>query len=465
MNTDVVIFVGPTLDQAQARELLDARYLPPAAQGDVYREARSGPLAIGIIDGYFEQVPAVWHKEILWAISHGVHVFGASSMGALRAAELHRYGMHGCGKIWRDFLEGRLEDDDEVTIVHGPAESGYIKASEAMVNIRATLESATEQKIIDPDTRDCLLSHAKVTWYPHRNYADLTKSIHSTMPDISNRLQHWLTNNRIDQKALDAKTMLMEMSTFLEGSPAPATASFHFEHTDAWEQVRREVDRKAGPSVTASGDPAVTETHGMRYDELLDELRLFPATYHRTVQLAMQRRMARELSLADGIQPDTEKLKIVHDQFRQQRNLHQPEAIQQWLADNHMDARRFTDLLESLFHTDRIQRLMNADIDRDLGVQMILDGIYPEQFNRAQTKHALLEHFGLENPSVDDADVSEQALWQWFLTERDDGKEMPENLSAYAQQLGFYNREQMRRALLREYCYLQRINKERSPVG
>ena len=43
------------------------------------------PRAIGIIDGYFQQVPSVWHKEILWAMAQGVHVFGSASMGALRA--------------------------------------------------------------------------------------------------------------------------------------------------------------------------------------------------------------------------------------------------------------------------------------------------------------------------------------------------------------------------------------------
>ena len=76
----VVIFTGPTLSAADARRVLDAEYLPPASEGDVYRWARRGPQVIGIIDGYFERVPAVWHKEILWAMSRGIHVFGAASM-------------------------------------------------------------------------------------------------------------------------------------------------------------------------------------------------------------------------------------------------------------------------------------------------------------------------------------------------------------------------------------------------
>ena len=31
--------------------------------------------------------------EVLYALANGVRVFGASSMGALRAAELHAFGM------------------------------------------------------------------------------------------------------------------------------------------------------------------------------------------------------------------------------------------------------------------------------------------------------------------------------------------------------------------------------------
>ena len=102
----IVVFVGPTLDRNSASKELDATYLPPASQGDVYLAARARPWAIGIVDGYFQRVPAVWHKEILWALSRGVHVFGAASMGALRAAELAPFGMRGVGKIFSDFESG-----------------------------------------------------------------------------------------------------------------------------------------------------------------------------------------------------------------------------------------------------------------------------------------------------------------------------------------------------------------------
>src|SRR5262245_16389942 len=109
-----VVFLGPTLSIAEARSQLEAEFLPPAAQGDVWRVALHCSDVIGLIDGQFDHVPSVWHKEILWAMSQGIHVYGSASMGALRAAELHAFGMEGVGKVFESFRDGHLEDDDEV---------------------------------------------------------------------------------------------------------------------------------------------------------------------------------------------------------------------------------------------------------------------------------------------------------------------------------------------------------------
>src|SRR5262245_59945039 len=154
---DIVVFTGPTLSAQEAYDELDAIYLPPVAQGDVYRVARTKPLAIGIIDGYFERVPSVWHKEILWAMQEGVHVFGSASMGALRAAELCSFGMEGVGEIFEAYRDGVLESDDDVAIIHGSADMGYVALSEAMVNIRRTLADAVSAGVITSYTQHALV--------------------------------------------------------------------------------------------------------------------------------------------------------------------------------------------------------------------------------------------------------------------------------------------------------------------
>jgi hypothetical protein len=129
----VVVFTGPTLPKAEAEARLGGTILPPARQGDIWRAVRTHrPVAIGLIDGVFFHQPAIWHREILWALAEGVHVFGAASMGALRAAELAPFGMRGVGKVFEAFRDGfwpgfsePFEDDDEVAVIHAPAELGH----------------------------------------------------------------------------------------------------------------------------------------------------------------------------------------------------------------------------------------------------------------------------------------------------------------------------------------------------
>ena len=53
----VYVFTGPTISPAEASRELEAVYLPPAAEGDVYRVTLKRPQAIGIIDGYFQSIP------------------------------------------------------------------------------------------------------------------------------------------------------------------------------------------------------------------------------------------------------------------------------------------------------------------------------------------------------------------------------------------------------------------------
>src|SRR5947207_3105590 len=166
-----IIFAGPSLPpklRPAADSSLDWR--PPVRQGELYQAALARPSIIGVIDGYFEVTPTVWHKEILWAMAEGIHVYGAASAGALRAAELDSFGMNGIGRIYEAFRDGRLEDDDEVAVLHGPEELGYPALTEAMVNIRATVSEAEHRGILMPELAAQLTEIAKALFYKERCY-------------------------------------------------------------------------------------------------------------------------------------------------------------------------------------------------------------------------------------------------------------------------------------------------------
>jgi hypothetical protein len=241
MAIEVCIFTGPTVSPADVRRELQADLRPPAAQGDVYRAALEKPRAIGIIDGYFERVPAVWHKEILWALQCGVRVYGSASIGALRAAELHAFGMRGVGKIFEAFRDGVLEDDDEVAVTHGLAEQGFPLLSEAMVNIRCTFAAAEAAAVLSPSTRVVLERIAKDLYYPERSYPEILRrgGALGIPEDVLAAVGAWLVDNRIDQKREDALAMLRSIRTELSVAQDPHPASFEFQHTTFWNQAVR----------------------------------------------------------------------------------------------------------------------------------------------------------------------------------------------------------------------------------
>jgi hypothetical protein len=240
----VVIFTGPTLSAADASRELDAEYLPPAAQGDVYRAARNRPQAIGVIDGYFERVPSVWHKEIMWAMTEGIHVFGSASMGALRAAELADFGMEGVGAIFEMYRDGILEDDDEVAVVHATDEFGYRASSEAMVDIRCTLNKASEAGVLSAQTAAAMEALAKSMFYPDRNYQAIAKRAAKLdlPPAELSAFATWLPEGRASQKRADALAMLRTIRERVANGLEPLHVNYAFENSWMWHQAKQAFD-------------------------------------------------------------------------------------------------------------------------------------------------------------------------------------------------------------------------------
>ena len=248
-----VIFAGPSLPPPAATRIAGLEWRPPVRQGDLYLAALSGPAIIGVIDGYFELAPTVWHKEILWAMAQGIHVYGAASIGALRAAELADFGMKGIGYVYRQFRTGRLMDDDEVAVLHGPAEVDYVQVTEAMVNVRATIDRALQLGVVESALAPALVSIAKSLFYKDRTYEAILKTAteHGLAPEALHRFASWLPRGQVDQKRIDAGEMLQAILAHLAGGVTPLEVSYQFAHTFAWEQSRRRTEMALGPAANA----------------------------------------------------------------------------------------------------------------------------------------------------------------------------------------------------------------------
>jgi hypothetical protein len=204
-----LVYVGPTLAAEEvSRRLPAATVLPPAAVGDVLRATRRRGIArIAIIDGYFERMAAVWHKEILVALGKGIQVWGAASMGALRAAELAPFGMRGVGSIFRDYARGVLVADDEVAVAHAPADYGYRAMSDALVNIRYGLTQAARRRVINPAQEPILLELARRRFYRERSWSQLIADARAAGHDVD-ALAGW---PKPDRKADDARLLLRRL--------------------------------------------------------------------------------------------------------------------------------------------------------------------------------------------------------------------------------------------------------------
>lgn len=440
------VFTGPTISASEAALELEACFFPPAGQGDVYRAALARPTAIGIIDGVFERIPAVWHKEILWAMSQGVHVFGSASIGALRAAELAPFGMVGVGRIFEDFRDGVLEDDDEVTLVHGPAEAGFRALSEPMVNIRATLREAERVAVIASATARELERLAKHLFYPHRTYpAVLTAGTFEGLPSNElERLKEWLPSGSRNQKLEDAIAMLRAMRTFLAADPAPKQIPYAFEYTETWDHVRQ-YGGEFSPSVTIEA-----EVQTLLPSELLEELRLEAGGYLRARARAMTRSLAVEEAHRRGLKMSQEALDTAIERFRRERRLEQAEDVQAWLIDNGLASEAFVQLLEEEALCNWVHAVSEGHIAGQLIEVLRLSGDYPRLRKRAQLKKEFLKLHDLENAVPADFGLTYEALLQWYFERA--RQDVPENVDQFAASLGL-NLASFRRSLLREFCY------------
>lgn len=319
---NVVVFAGPSIPAADVERLLPGSVsLPPAAQGDVYRATLARPAAIGLIDGYFERVPSVWHKEILWALSQGIHVFGSASMGALRAAELASFGMIGVGAIFEAYRDGVLEDDDEVAVAHGAVDSGYRAGSDAMVNIRATLLRAVREGVIDAGAAVALERAAKRLFYAERSYARLLELGRDAglAPAVVDGLRHWLASGAVDQKYDDAVAMLQAMRAILDAGRPPVPATFVFEETLWWQQLKA----RAAETGLAPDDSRV-----------LDCLARDRAAWERAVAGALGWHLARQAAEREGWASDAAALADEAAALCRRHGLANAAAVERWLAEN-----------------------------------------------------------------------------------------------------------------------------------
>jgi hypothetical protein len=233
------LFVGPTL-HGEAIPPQITRF-GPAMMGSVFRAVEAGYRRIGIVDGHFGNVPSVWHKEILFALSVGVEVGGASSMGALRAAELHPFGMIGVGRVYRLFRAGVLADDDELAVLHAPEALAFCPLSESMVNVRYTLRRMRRIGVLRSELANGLLGHMKGLHFSARTREELKRRASGVVGDVeAERIADDYAREYVDVKRADARMLVTAIAGRASGSRP--SRQWRFPATGHWRtQFEREI--------------------------------------------------------------------------------------------------------------------------------------------------------------------------------------------------------------------------------
>jgi hypothetical protein len=219
-----VLFIGPSLAHDVARELLPtATILGPAAMGDVLSVTRRWrPSAIGLVDGLFLSTLSVFHKELLYALDAGCWVLGASSLGALRAAECARYGMIGIGEIYAKVASGEIEDDDEVALTCADAEHEYVALSHALVSIRSAIADCATSGVLTTSEASRLIEIQRRRWFPDRHLASVPDDARSIgiAEDRCLELSAMVRKGFRDPKEADAR-LLIDAVKALPATPFP----------------------------------------------------------------------------------------------------------------------------------------------------------------------------------------------------------------------------------------------------
>lgn len=363
MNS-IVIFTGPTLSRADGQRLFpEATFLPPVERGDIYCAWRRGARFIGVIDGYFEHRLSMWHKEALWVLAQGCALYGAASMGALRAAELSEHGMVGVGEIFNQFVNGALENDDEVAIVHEPAELGYRPRSEALCNIRATLDAAHTAGAIDASERSELVRLAQEMFYPERSVPSVLVAAERAGTVRVDRLRAWLRAHPVvNQKRLDACAMLERMRIDVLSGTCPSH-DVEFEYTDAWHGLRKSLDERLTKSDTPHHTEPTKEVPAASHPHAAKA----PLDDQRTWTLALERKVALLVAQRDPAveTPTPTEVQTASEAFRRAKGLETPESTYEWLKNNNLDLAAFSKLMYENVLIERYREQALDEVKRE----------------------------------------------------------------------------------------------------
>jgi hypothetical protein len=428
----VLVYVGPSLDADQVLERIpEAVIRPPAKQSDLLSDLLEiEPTHILLIDGEFAQALSVWQKEIIYALQiPGVQaVYGASSMGALRAADLADFGMIGCGRIFRWYDEGVITDESEVSVLYYRRPDGsYVSATVPLVNVRAALDKAVEVEVLELEKAEAIFNFAASIHWTER-----TPAVLGQVPG----LMSWL--DLIDQKKADALELVCTFDKLQPRAgyvaPKPDSLSLNF-------SAQFERDRMV----------KIGETR-MALQYLDAYIMLHDVDFHQKLQDANNRTLALLLADMYHVTITQAEFDAQWAQFCARLNLATVEMHQEWMARNNINLREFCKLMLEEGRLAKLSRALAVRSNVRRNSQRLFDYLrtsdsYAYWAEEAARHEERIRKHGEETLSID-LDANPHALMMRHLART--GLSIAGSLENYVQEAGFGSIPELAVALERD---------------
>jgi hypothetical protein len=382
----LVAFLGPSLPAAEALGIVpEVDLRAPVCQGDLTTVVeRQRPRAVLIVDGEFSQSLSVWHKEILHALHLGIRVVGASSMCALRAAELDRFGMEGVGEIYAYYRDGWLTADADVALLHADAAEGYRPLSWPLVNVRATVEALQRREALAADDAAAVLTAAGKLHFRERTKGTLVRALRAeaTPTARAEELAQLVADGYVDQKALDAAAGF-ELLARLDQIPQPrGEVPLHREGIGfqplRWSDVA--IPRSAG---------------SLRRYQLVSDAALHHPDFEGLLERAANRHIVNVLAWEFGAKVSAAEVEEQRARILDRLGLTE-ESLPDWLVANDLDEARFTSLVKEEATVTRMRRWLLSTLlserNRRLVIEQLqLEGEYASAADAAARRRALAD--------------------------------------------------------------------------
>ena len=156
--------------------------------------------------------------------------------------------MIGIGSVYRDYAEGLRTADEDVAIVHGPAELGFPPVTEALVDIEATLEHLRARQFIAATIADLLAQTARSIHFKDRTWDSLFDAAGLRDPAVHRIIRANTVNRKCEDAWLLVRAMADDAAVV---APLAKPIDGAFSDTLFFQELRREVAARPAGRATS----------------------------------------------------------------------------------------------------------------------------------------------------------------------------------------------------------------------